>query len=174
MSTEHTAHIEEPRLLQVVIENARMTEAEDEHLAQCRQCRSAVEDLKADLESLRRASEYFTPERTRRVTLPESAAPSPLGGLPRGWRVAAGAVATLCLATFIWWQAGSWPPGPATPEKVRRPLAVAPDPVMLETRMLAENAMPVDYQAIMESLDGGFDQGFIDFVIPPLNAESLS
>jgi hypothetical protein len=45
---------------------------------------------------------------------------------------------------------------------------------MLETRMMAENAMPAPYQAIMESLDGGVDQGFIDFVIPPLDEDSLS
>ncbi len=174
MSSEHSAHIEEKRLLQVVIENGRTTAAEDEHLARCRRCRSAIADLKADLQSLRRASKRFIPERTRRMTLPESVAPSRRGGLAGGWRIAAGVVATLCLVTVLWWQTGprSW--GPVAPEVARRPAAAAPDPVMLETRMLAENAMPADYQAIMESLDGGFDQGFIDFVIPALDAESLS
>ena len=169
MSSIHSAHIEEKRLLQSVVENARMSGAEDEHLAQCTQCRSVIADLKADLESLRRASEHFTPERQRRITLPESATSSRRGWLPRGWRVAAGAAATLGLAVILWWQTI-----PPTPQIARRPLVVSPDPVMLETRMLAENAMPADYQAIMESLDGGFDQGFIDFVIPPLDEKSLS
>ena len=164
MSPEQSAHIVEERLLEVVIENAPTTQVEDGHLAGCRRCRSAIEDLKADLQSLRRASKSFTPERTRRVTLPESTAPSRRWGLG-GWRIAAGAVATLCLATVFWWQTS-----PRSPD----PVAATPDPVMLETRMLAENAMPADYQAMMESLDGGFDQGFIDFIIPPLDEESLS
>lgn len=173
MNSEHSAHIGEQRLHQVVVENARMTGAEDEHLAQCRQCRSVIADLRTDLDSLRRASEHFTPERTRRITLPESAAPQRFGGLPRGWRVAAGVMTTLCLATVLWWQAGrQW--GSTPPEVARLPAVVTPDPIMLETRMLAENAMPADYQAITESLDGGLDQGFIDFVIPPLDEESLS
>ena len=173
MSSEYSAHIAEERLLQVVIENAHTTKDEGEHLARCRRCRSAIEDLKSDLQSLRRASKHFTPERTRRTTLPASAAPSRRWEVG-GWRIAAGAVATLCLATVIWWQAGPWPWGAVGPEFTRRPTAAAPDPVMLETRMLAENAMPADYQAMMESLDGGFDQGFIDFIIPPLDEESLS
>ncbi len=174
MSTKHTAHIKEQHLLQAVIENTRLTQAEEDHLAQCRQCRSAIDDLKVDLRSLRRASERFTPKRTRRITLPASTAPSPFGAMPRGWRVAAGAMATICLATILWWQVGSWTPGPPAPENAHRLATVVSDPVMLETRMLAENAMPADYQAIMESLDGGFDQGFIDFIIPPLDEESLS
>lgn len=173
MNSEHSAHIGEQRLLQVVVEDARMTGVEDDHLAQCRQCRSVIADLKTDLKSLRRASEHFTPERTRRVSLPESATPSRFGGLPRGWRVTAGAVATLCLATVLWWQAGTRP-GSVPSEVAQRPAVVTYDPIMLETRMLAENAMPADYQAITESLDGGLDQGFIDFIIPPLDEESLS
>lgn len=174
MNSEHSAHIEEERLLRVLIEDARMTGAEDEHLEQCPQCRSMIEDLRADLTTLRRASAHYTPARTRRFTLPASATPSRRARLVHGWRIAAGAAVTLCLAAVLWWPAGYRGPGTAPPEVARGPHAVAPDPVMLETRMMAENAMPADYQAIMESLDGGFDQGFIDFVIPPLDEDSLS
>ncbi|MDJ0808811.1 MAG: hypothetical protein QNJ01_01850 [Desulfobacterales bacterium] len=173
MNPENRAHIEEQRLLAFVVEDSRMTAAEDTHLAQCRQCRSAIEDLKADLTSLRRASERFTPERRRRIVLPESTTPERFGSRPFGWRIAAGAMATVCLAAILWWQVG--------PRPDRAPLdtaagvaAIPADPVMLETRLLAENAMPSAYQAITESLDDGFDQGFIDFIIPPLDEESLS
>jgi hypothetical protein len=43
-------------------------------------------------------------------------------------------------------------------------------------RMLAENAMPASYQAISESLDhqASEEEGFIDFLIPPLTEESVS
>ena len=173
MNSEQRVHIEEQRLLQAVIEDARMTRAEDEHLAHCGQCRSAIENLKADLIALRQAGAHFTPERTRPIVLPESAAPSRFRGLPHGWRVAAGAMATLCLAAVLWWQAGLRPD--RLPSESRHGVAaIAIDPVMLETRLLAENAMPAAYQAITEGLDGGFDQGFIDFVIPPLDEESMS
>ncbi|MDJ0885203.1 MAG: hypothetical protein QNJ48_13640 [Desulfobacterales bacterium] len=173
MNTENRAHIEEQRLLAVVIEDVRMTAAEDAHLARCRQCRSAIDDLRTDLKSLRRASERFTPERKRRVILPESTRPERFGGLPFGWRAAAGAMATVCLAAILWWQVGPQPDR-MPPDTGRRVAALPADPVMLETRLLAENAMPAAYQAITESLDGGFDQGFIDFIIPPLDEESLS
>jgi hypothetical protein len=53
------------------------------------------------------------------------------------------------------------------------PRTVAEDPEMIEVRMLAENAMPLTYQAISESIE--FDpeeaEGFIDFLIPPLEED---
>ncbi len=173
MKTEYRAHIEEQRLLEAVIEDVRMTAAEDAHLSHCRQCRAAIEGLKADLKSLRRASERFTPERRRRIVLPESTSPERRRGFSFGWRVAAGAMATVCLAAVLWWQAGPRPDR-MPPGADRGVAAIPADPVMLETRLLAENAMPAAYQAITESLEGGYDQGFIDFVIPPLDEKSLS
>jgi hypothetical protein len=174
MNAERSAHIEEQRLLEVLAEDVQMTGAENEHLAQCLQCRSAHDHLRTDLQTLHRASRHFTPERTRRITLPASAAPTRASGLPRGWHIATGAVATLCLAVVLWWPDGPLGPGTAPIEIGQRAVAVKPDPVMLETRMLAENALPVAYQAIVESLDDSFDEGFIDFVIPALDEKSLS
>jgi hypothetical protein len=175
MSSKHTAHIEEQRLIQVMVDEVQMTETENEHLAQCQRCRSVIEDLQADLKTLGRASARFTPQLAKRLTLPESVETSAgIRGLGRGWRVTAGALATLCLAAVVWWQAGVWRPGTGPPEIATLPAPVASDPLMRETRMLAENALPETYQAIMESLDGGLDQGFIDFVIPPLDEDSLS
>ena len=174
MNAERSAHIEEQRLLEVLAEDVRITGAESEHLAQCPQCRSAIDHLRTDLQTLRRASKQYTPERTRRITLPASAAPVRFGGRPRNWPIAAGAVATLFLAAVLWWPAGPLGPGTAPSEIGHRAVAVEPDPIMLETRMLAENALPTDYQAIVESLDDNFDQGFIDFVIPALDEKSLS
>ena len=173
MNAENRAHIDEKRLLAVVIEDVRTTAAEEQHLAHCQKCRVAIDDLKTDLKALRHASERFTPEKRRRIILPESATPVRFGGLAYGWRAAAGVAVTLSLAMVLWWQVGPRPD--RVPPETARSVAVLPaDPVMLETRLLAENAMPAAYQAITESLDGGFDQGFIDFVIPPLDEESLS
>lgn len=174
MSGEYHAHIEEQRLLQVLIEGASMSGSENEHLARCARCRQTLEDLGTDLKILRRAGERYTPASTRRVTLPASAAPARFGGFSRGWRVAAGVALSVCLAAVLWWPSGAPGPGVRPPQIAEGPGAVLPDPVMLETRMLAENAMPAAYQAMMESLDDGFDEGFIDFVIPPLDEDSLS
>ena len=173
MNAENHAHIEEKRLLTVVIEDDRTTTAEEQHLAHCQKCRSAIDDLKTDLKSLRRARERFTPERRRRIVLPESTPSVRFGGLSYGWRAAAGVAVMFCLAVVLWWQVGPRPDR-MPPETARSVAALPTDPVMLETRLLAENAMPAAYRAITESLDGGFDQGFIDFVIPPLDEESLS
>ena len=174
MIAEHRAHIDEQRLLQILAEDAGMTGAENEHLAQCPQCRSAIDSLRADLQILHRSSRKFTPERTRPINLSGAATLTPIGSLPRSWQIAAGAVASLCLALVLWWPSGPLNPNAVPPERGQRAVAVTPDPVMRETRMLAENALPADYQAIVESLDESFDQGFIEFVIPPLDDESLS
>ncbi len=175
MSSKHTAHIEEQRLIQILGDGIQPTGAEDEHLAGCPQCRTVIEDLQADLKSLRRASVRFTPKLEKRLQLPESVEhPAGIRGLGRGWRVTAGAVVTLCLAAVVWWQAGVWRWDTRPPEIATLPAPLASDPLMRETRMLADNAIPETYQAIIESLDGGFDEGFIEFVIPPLDEESLS
>jgi hypothetical protein len=175
MSSKHTGHIEEQRLIKILVDGIQPTGTEDEHLAQCPQCGTVMEDLQADLKNLRRASVLFTPKLEKRLTLPASVArPAGIRGLGRGWRVAAGAVATLCLAAVVWWQAGVWRLNTHPPEIATLPVPVASDPLMRETRMLADNAIPETYQAIIESLDGGFDEGFIEFVIPPLDEDSLS
>lgn len=175
MSSKHTGHIEEQRLIQILSDGIPPTGGEDEHLTRCSQCRTVIEDLQADLKNLRRASARFTPKLEKRLTLPESVErPAGVRGLGRGWRVTAGAVATLCLAAVVWWQAGIWRLGTHPTEIATLPAPVASDPLMRETRMLADNAIPETYQAIIESLDGGFDEGFIEFVIPPLDEDSLS
>ncbi len=175
MISKHTAHIEEQRLIQVLVDGIPPTGAEDEHLAQCPQCRTVIDDLQADLKTLRRASARYTPKLEKRLTLPESVERhAGIRGRRRGWQVTAGAVASLLLAVVVWWQTDAWRTGTHPAQIATLPAPVASDPLMRETRMLADNAIPETYQAIIESLDGGFDEGFIEFVIPSLDEDSLS
>ncbi len=175
MSKQHKAHIEEQRLIQVLVDGIPPTRVEDEHLARCPQCRTVIDDLQEDLQTLRHASARFTPKLEKRLTLPVSVEGNAgIRGWGRTWQVTAGAVATLCLAAVVWWQAGVGPWNAGSPEIATLPSPVVADPLMRETRMLADNAIPETYQAIIESLDGGFDEGFIEFVIPSLDEDSLS
>ena len=175
MISKHTAHIEEQRLIKFLVDGTPPSGPEEEHLARCSRCRTVIEDLQADLKTLRRASVRFTPKLEKRLTLPESVArPAGIRGMGRTWQVAAGSLVALCLAAVVWWQTAPWQPGTPPPQIATLPAPVASDPLMRETRMLADNAIPETYQAIIESLDGGFDEGFIEFVIPSLDEDSLS
>ena len=58
---------------------------------------------------------------------------------------------------------------PTTP-----PVAALDDPEMMEVNMLAENALPEAYLVLSESLDGGYDEGFINFLIPSLDDDPVS
>ena len=47
-------------------------------------------------------------------------------------------------------------------------------PELIEVNRLGENALPEAYLALSESLIGGYDEGFIDFLIPPLDEDHVS
>jgi hypothetical protein len=171
MNAAAEKHISEDRITQVVAEGGGLRPDEQKHLGQCGDCRDRITALEDDLRRLQRAAVWRTPAPKRAFVLP---AERPEGHSRRSWRVAwaAGTALSVALvALFLWVGRGERLPGlpPSAPST-----ATWEDPEMAEINMLAENALPEAYQILSESLDGGYDEEFVDFLIPPLEDDSVS
>jgi len=171
MSADAASHIPEIRIIQMIADGDGLRD-EREHLGQCALCRDMMAALTNDLDQFRQQAAMAAPAPQRHFVLP---AGRPQRHPFRRWRLgwaAAGTVLSVALLTiFLWRGADNQLPGlpPSTP-----PVAALDNPEMIEVNMLAENALPEAYLVLSESLEGGYDEGFIDFLIPSLDDDSMS
>ncbi|MBC2733864.1 MAG: hypothetical protein HF981_05850 [Desulfobacteraceae bacterium] len=172
MSADVANHLSEHRITRIVADDDAMHVSERNHLAQCDSCRKAVSALENDLERLRRQAVKATPAPERHFVLP--AARSERHRLSRRrWRwAAAGSVLSAALLAIVLWVGDNNRLPGISPTTL--PVAAVEDPAMIKAQALAVNALPPAYLALSESLDGGYDRGFIDFLIPPLDDDSMS
>ena len=172
MSNDAASHIGEERIIQLIADGIGLLPNERDHLENCGYCRDAMTDLQGDLDRLRRQAAAVTPMPEKRFVLPSDAADrQPFRRWPRGWTVAGTALSAALLAVFIWVGGKTFLPG--SPHTAP-PLATLEDPEITAINMLAENALPEVYLVLSESLDGGYDEGFIDFLIPSLENDPVS
>ena len=141
------AHLDEQRILRILADGSALSEQEQAHMAACDQCAARLQNLQADLGRLQTKVRQYTPSLSRRFRLPAEIQPQPRHAAV--WRIALAGAGTALLAAFIWWQ-------------------------VAQARALAQNALPKAYQAMAESLEKSDDEGFIDFLIPPLEPEAKS
>jgi hypothetical protein len=167
------AHLDEQRILRILADGSALSEQEQAHMAACDQCAARLQNLQADLGRLQTKVRQYTPSLSRRFRLPAEIQPQPRHAAV--WRIALAGAGTALLAAFIWWQvAGQGPRRPGGEYAAISPDAFRADPVMAQARALAQNALPKAYQAMAESLEKSDDEGFIDFLIPPLEPEAKS
>jgi predicted anti-sigma-YlaC factor YlaD len=172
VSADVASHLSEDRITRIIADDDAMHVSERTHLAQCDACRKALSALGDDLEQLRRQAAQAAPTPKRRFVLP--AAQSERRRISRrrwGW-AAAGSVLSVALVTIVLWVGGNNRLPGILPTTL--PVANLEDPAMIKAQTLAVNALPPAYLALSESLDGGYDRGFIDFLIPPLDDDSMS
>jgi predicted anti-sigma-YlaC factor YlaD len=172
VSADAASHLSEHRITRIVAEDDAIHVSEQAHLAQCDACRNALSALENDLEQLRRQAVRATPAPQRHFVLP--AARSERHRISRrrwGW-AAAGSVLSVALVAIVLWVGGNNRLPGISPTTL--PVANLEDPAMIKAQALAVNALPPAYLALSESLDGGYDKGFIDFLIPPLDDDSMS
>jgi len=171
MSADAANHIPENRIIQMIADGGGRRD-EQEHLEQCGHCRDMMAALEGDLDQLRQQAALAAPAPQRHFVLP---ADQPQRHRFRrrhlGWAAAGTVLSGALLTIFLWGWGDHRLPGlpPNTP-----PVAALDDPEMIEVNMLAENALPEAYLVLSESLDGGYDEGFIDFLIPSLDDDSVS
>ncbi len=176
MTATADSHLTDDVMTDTVATGRPLESAEQQHLDHCGRCRHRLARLTDDIRRLRDGSRRFAPSPTRPLSLPE-AIPGGRQRRPYLWGTGIGAAAAglvVLVLFFSPWNPGTQPPGPS----MTGPIATIPgDDAEMETiRMLAENAMPSSYQAISESLDqhASEEEGFIDFLIPPLTEDSVS
>jgi hypothetical protein len=172
VSTDAASHLSEHRIIRIVADDDAMPVSERAHLAQCDSCRNALSGLENDLERLRRQAVRATPAPERHFVLP--AARSERHRIFRrrwGWAAAGSALSAALVAIVLWVGDYNRLPG-ISPTTL--PVAAVEDPALIKAQTLAVNALPPAYLALSESLDGGYDKGFIDFLIPPLDDDPMS
>jgi hypothetical protein len=166
------AHIAEDRIIQIIAEGGELHAAERTHVERCGHCRGMLQELEADLERLRRQAVAAAPAPERRFVLPsDGSAKRPFRAWR--WRWAALGTALSAVLLILVLQLGPEERLPGLPPATT-PVADWKDPEMIKVNRLAENPLPKAYLALSESLDGVYDEEFIDFLIPPLNDDSLS
>jgi predicted anti-sigma-YlaC factor YlaD len=172
VSADAANHLSEHRITRIVADHNAVHVSERSHLAQCETCRKALSALENDLERLRRQAVKATPAPERHFVLPPARSERHRISRHRwGW-AAAGSVLSAALVTIVLWVGDTNRLPGISPTTL--PVAAVEDPAMIKAQALAINALPPAYLALSESLDGGYDTGFIDFLIPPLDDDSMS
>ena len=171
MSADAASHIAESRILQIIAEGSAQP-GEQDHLKDCTRCRAVMTGIQSDLDRLRRQAAFATPTPERRFVLP---ADRPDRTFVYRWRWGWAALGTVLSAALliIFLQVGRQKRPPGLPS-TSMPIAAWEDPEMIEINRLAKSALPESYLVLSESLEGGYDEGFIDFLIPPLDDNSVS
>lgn len=171
MSADAASHIPENRIIQMIADGGGRRDEQD-HLDQCALCRDKFAALESDLDQFRQQAALASPAPQRHFVLPaDQPQRHPFQRWRLGWAAAGTVLSVALLTIFLWRGADNRLPGfpPTTP-----PVAALDDPEMMEVNMLAENALPEAYLVLSESLEGGYDEGFIDFLIPSLDDDSVS
>lgn len=172
MSADAAAHIAENRIIQIIAERGELQPAERAHLERCTPCRAMLRELEADLERLRRQALATAPTPERHFILPTGVPGRPSRGARRlGWATVGTVLSAALLMFFL--QLGPEKRLPGLPTETP-PVAQWEDPELIKVNRLAENPLPKAYLALSESLEGVYDEAFIDFLIPPLDDDSVS
>jgi hypothetical protein len=173
MSSNRNSHLNEEQFLKAVLNDDELPWQIREHLESCSTCRSEKERLETELAQLGRMSRDYVPPSTRPFSLnPEGEGPK-LKWLP-DWRVCGGAAVAAGLVLLLFWV---FPSQIRTPEKGPTMLADEvweSEQFMAEINGLVENALPPVYLDISGETDPGFDETFMEFLVPPIETESLS
>jgi hypothetical protein len=170
--TDAVDHIPEDRIIRIVADTTELTPEEKAHLDQCGHCRNMLAELEGDLHRLRRQAAQAAPAPERRFVLPvDRSRQHPWHRWRWGWAALGTAASAALLILFL--QVGGEDRLPGLPPTGPTEAAWV-DPEMEEVNRLAENALPEAYLALSEGLEGGYDEGFIDFLIPPLGSDPVS
>ena len=154
-------HLGEDDMLQAVIDDTDLSRLQQQHLAECSQCRSQRERLENELAHLGQMAERFTPEPMRHITVADDKVRAPFS--IRGFAFSAAAVAAVIVvvwATFLIRSQQQGHIGNLAQNMVEA------ERLMTEINVLVENALPQVYLDIVADTDLNLDEDFIDFLIP--------
>ena len=155
------SHLGEDDMLQAVIDDTDLSALQQQHLAECSQCRSNRERLENELAHLGQMAERYAPEPLRRIKVEHDKVRSPSS--IRGFAFSAAAVAAVLVvvwATFLIRSQQQSRVGNLAQNMVEA------ERLMTEINVLVENALPQVYLDIVADTDLILDEDFIDFLIP--------
>jgi len=157
----NTPHLAEDEILQAVIEETDLSVLQQQHLAECSQCRSNKERIQNELKQLGRLAERFAPDLPGRITLAQDKIRSPLLIRRFAFGFAAAAAAIIVVwAAFLIQNRQARNVGNLAQNMVEA------ERLMTEINGLVENALPPVYLDIVGETRLSQDEDFMDFLIP--------
>ena len=173
MNNHKDRHLNEEELLLFVVEETQPPMPLQEHLAACPRCRANKEELERDLARLGQMAERYAPSPKRRISLPLEETRRSLGW-SWSWRAFAGAAAAAALVLIlVWWSPMTRNMPGGNGDMLAQEMEEA-EQFMAEVGTLVENALPPVYMDILAESGAGFDDEFIEFVVPSVEDETLS
>ena len=173
MNFDKGCHLNENQIILAMVDEAELSLSLQEHLYSCPECRASKERLEQELERLGQMAEFFAPGPKKQVYLPAKKPRSAIGFFGN-WRAWVGVAATAaCVIIAVWWYGLtgiSLEGGVGMPAQERWEA----DPLMTEINILVENALPKVYIDISGEYDSVLEEEFMQFLVPPINNNSLS
>jgi len=162
---DHDSHLNEDQLIQALVDSTAVPHSVQRHLAACPRCQAEQHRLEAALTRLGHMAKALSPSPTRSISLSVNHSPRRL------WQKAlVAALAAAVLVLFVSY-------GP-----VRREVQLAAlnqemdrdEQFLMEVTALSEDPLPEFWQAMALISDVGFDNAFMDFLVPSSREDVVS
>lgn len=168
MKNEKELHLDEDHIIRAIVDTDDLPLPVRRHLDQCCRCRNQIAQLQEDLANLSRVAKQLTPLSSSRLKLNQKQKSDPRRWL-WSWRIALGISLAAAAIIFIFWS--------KTPEitfetpggtNLVAQYESESEKLMTQVIELSENALPQVYLDIVPESDSGWDQEFVNFMVPTI------
>jgi len=175
MNTLKNNHLNEDHILTAMVDENDLPVMVREHLADCPQCRRAVDQFDEELSMLGHLAKEFSPTPEQPFSLPVEKERTAFRGAWK-WKVSFGtAFSTLLILGVLWWSGMIMiNPGPMKPEEVASSEMFEDEQLMTDISSLSENALPSLFMNISGEPDDETEDDFMEFVDPSDEEMSIS
>jgi hypothetical protein len=175
VNKEKNHHLNEDQIVRAVVGESELSVSVRQHLGKCDQCRAQKANLEQNLARLGQAARQFAPLPRKRLNL-KALGTSHSIRWSWNWKTALGTtLATAALFIFMWWASqGREMFEISDRENVIANDAKATESLMIEIRILSENALPQEYRDIAAETESVINEEFINFIVPLIEDDSLT
>jgi len=170
MKSQIQAHLKDEKIIRAIIDENELAGEERQHLFECQLCSKKVEQFKEELQEFGENARSTVPPLTKRIALP-SEEPNPANN-KSSWFQSFGAVAMAGLVLFFYFLVMESTSPRHTP--LQSPgISMEDELLMDEIFEMVENPLSDELYEITGD-NGGFDEEFLEFVIPNIQEDLQS
>jgi predicted anti-sigma-YlaC factor YlaD len=155
------SHLEEDDILQAVVDETDLSVLQQQHLAQCLQCRTHKEQLEQELAHLGQLAERYAPRPQKRIIVADQKVHLPL----LNWRIVFSAAAVAAVILIVWGTSLIQNQRTGSIGNSAQDMVEA-EKLMTQVNVLVENALPPIYLDIVGETGSNLDEDFMHFLIP--------
>ncbi len=173
MSFKKENHLDEDQQIRAIVDEGILSDSRREHLSSCPKCRTGIEKIKLELNSLGQTARQQAPVMHRKISLPTEKRSTIYRWL-YDWRISFGVIAATAMALFVLWPSTPSPTLHQDSLDIIAQISWEDDDFMAEVSALTENVLPQVYLDIIEESYLSIDDEFIKSVVPSIQTEPLS